>query len=286
MTGDELRAIIPSLTALCQKAGAVILSYYGKREALAIRAKDNHTPLTAADLAAHGILHDGLVAIANLPVVSEEAEASHRRQTGRYWLIDPIDGTREFIRESGEFCILIALIDAHRPVLAMIYAPVSGDIWYAVRGAGSYKTDASGRTQRLQCRTPPAPPAVITHNFAQSKRMQQYLAESFGAEHPHLRMGSALKFCAIAEGRADFYPKIVAKTSEWDIAAGDLLLHEAGGGIRFADGRLPQYGLSAHTTNPPFLAFSRLDASARAHYLQILARWMIEEPRHGDMPPP
>lgn len=280
MTGDELRAIIPSLTALCQEASAVILSYYGRHEALATRQKDNHTPLTAADLAAHRILHDGLPRIADCPVVSEEAEQSHGRQERHYWLIDPIDGTREFIRQSGEFCILIALIAQHRPVLAMIYAPVSGEYWYAIRHAGSYKVDAQGRTQRLHCRIPTEPPAIITHNFSQSQRMQRYLHDAFGAGYRHLRMGSALKFCAIAEGRADFYPKIVAKTSEWDIAAGDLLLHEAGGGIRFADGRLPQYGLSAHTINPPFLAFSHLDSRAQKRYLEDLARWILKEPGH------
>ena len=280
MTGDELRAIIPSLTALCQEASAVILSYYGRDDALATREKDNHTPLTAADLAAHRILHDGLPRIADYPVVSEEAEHSHVRQEHCYWLIDPIDGTREFIRQSGEFCILITLIEKHRPILAMIYAPVGGEYWYAIQGAGSYKINAQGEKHRLYCRIPAVPPAVITHNFSQSKRMRLYLHESFGVDYQHLRMGSALKFCAIAEGRADFYPKIVSKTSEWDIAAGDLLLHEAGGGIRFADGNLPQYGLSGNTTNPPFLAFSHLDSRAEKRYLEDLARWITEEAGH------
>lgn len=281
MTGDDLRAIIPSLTALCRKASAVILSYYGREEALATRQKNNHTPLTAADLAAHRLLHDGLMAIAPYPVVSEEAEDSHRRQSGMYWLIDPIDGTREFIRQSGEFCILIALIREHRPVLSLIYAPTSHEYWYAIAGGGSYKVDAHGAMRQLQCRAPTVPPAVITHNFPQSKRMQDFLRDAFGADYHHLALGSALKFCAIAEGRADFYPKIVAKTSEWDIAAGDLLLHEAGGGIRFADGSLPQYGLSENTTNPPFLAFSRLSPDERQHHLADLAHLVAKESHHA-----
>ena len=271
MTGDCRLAWIPALTALCQEAGAVILSYYGRKERLDTRHKDNNTPLTAADIAVHHLLAQGLPRIADYPVVSEENAASHHRQDGTYWLIDPIDGTSEFIRQSGQFCILIALIHDHRPVLAMIYAPIGDECWYAVSGAGSYKRHADGLETRLYCRMAPNPPTIITHNFPQSQRMQGFMDGTFGAGYLHLRRGSALKFCAIAEGQADIYPKIVAKTSEWDIAAGDLLVHEAGGGIRLFDGSVPRYGLSGNLVNPPFLAYSRLDSQREQEYLHALA---------------
>lgn len=271
MTGDSPRAWIPALTALCHEAGAVILSYYGQKDRLDTRHKGNDTPLTAADLAAHQVLYRGLPQIGAYPVVSEESDYGHHRQDETYWLVDPIDGTSEFIRESGQFCILIALIHAHRPRLGMIYAPTTRGCWYAVAGEGSYKRLPDGTETRLYCRAAPHPPAIITHNFAQSRRMHAFMDDAFGTGYRHLRQGSALKFCAIAEGKADIYPKIVAKTSEWDIAAGDLLLHEAGGGIRFFDGRVPQYGLSANLINPPFLAYSHLDDGRRDGYLQKLA---------------
>lgn len=272
MTG-AIHPWIPALTALCQEAGAVILSYY-QNGSLPIEHKDNNTPLTQADLAAHHLLAKRLPHIADIPVISEEG--AHHTDAPRYWLIDPIDGTSEFIRQSGEFCILIALIEHHRPVLAMIYAPTRQECWYAASGAGSYKRHADGTQKRLYCRPAPHPPAIITHNFAQSRRMHAFMDDAFGPGYQHLRRGSALKFCAIAERQADIYPKIVAKTSEWDIAAGDLLLHEAGGGIRFYDGRVPQYGLSANLTNPPFLAFSQLDTARCGHYLHKLAAWVDE----------
>lgn len=279
MTGELHRAWIPELTALCREASAVILSYYGHQERLDTRHKGNDTPLTAADLAAHEVLYHGLPQIGAYPVVSEESEHGHHRQQGAYWLIDPIDGTSEFIHESGQFCILIALIDAHRPRLGLIYAPTTQTCWYAFAGEGSYKRLPDGTETRLHCRIAPQPPAIITHNFAQSRRMHAFMDDTFGAGYAHLRQGSALKFCAIAEGKADIYPKIAAKTSEWDIAAGDLLLHEAGGGIRFFDGRVPQYGLSENLINPPFLAYSRLDDARRDHYLHKLAE-LVERDAH------
>lgn len=280
MTGASHHAWIPDLTALCQEASAVILSYYGKNDTLNTRHKDNNTPLTAADLAAHHCLVRGLEQLGGFPVVSEESATGHHRQQGTYWLIDPIDGTSEFLRESGEFCILIALIRAHRPILAMIHAPVSGENWHAVSGHGSYKRTADGTLTRLACRVAPDPPAIITHHFPSSRRMRDFMSHTFGAHYPHLRRGSALKFCAIAEGQADIYPKISAATSEWDIAAGDLLLCEAGGGLRFADGSQPRYGLSDNLINPPFLAYSQLDPERETRYLRQLSI-LISTPPHA-----
>lgn len=276
MTGT-IHPWIPELTALCREASAVILSYY-QSGSLPIEHKDNNTPLTQADLAAHHFLAERLPHIADIPVISEEG--AHHTAAPRYWLIDPIDGTTEFIRGSGQFCILITLIDAHRPVLAMIYAPTSHTYWYASLGQGSYKCTVDGTLTRLSCRTTPNPPTLISHNFPKSQRLKTFWRDTFGADAPCQFLGSALKFCAIAESQADIYIKPSSATCEWDIAAGDLLLHEAGGGICFADGSLPRYGVSATLINPPFLAYSRLPAARQQQYLQHLRQYLASGKAH------
>ena len=253
----DAQHLIKQIAALGQKTGAAILSFYGQPDRYHIQQKSNHTPLTAADLAAHDLLTRELPRIIDLPCLSEESNADvHHNPPDDYWLIDPIDGTREFIENTGEFCIAIARIQQHRPTLGFIYAPVSGDYWYALRGQGAYKTDTNGNTRRLHCRPAPSPLTIITARMHIGKRMRDYLTRNFG-DYQHICRGSVLKFCAIAEGEADLYPKLSPTTSQWDIAAGDILLHEAGGGLRLLNNRPAQYGDSKQnsTTNPPFLAY-------------------------------
>lgn len=265
MLEDRDQLLIAQLTALCHKTSAVILSYYGQKERLDIQNKSNDTPITRADLAAHDILVDALPGIIDIPVISEESDqATHKQRHRDYWLIDPIDGTREFIEETGGFCIAIARIVDHRPVLGYIYAPTQSTFWVAFDGKGAYRGNgdaeivAAGKVlnqlRPITCRTIHPPITIITAHRKLSKRMQAYLEQSFG-DYQREIAGSALKFCAIADGKADIYPKISCTTSEWDIAAGDILLHEAGGGLRLPDGSLRQYGTSESTLNPPFIAY-------------------------------
>ena len=190
----------------------------------------------------------------------------HKQPPNDYWLIDPIDGTREFIERSGQFCIAIARIKWQRPTLGFIYAPVSGEYWFALHGKGAYKSNAQGEIRRLHCRNAPQPLTVITARLRLGRRMRDYLDTHFSG-YQHIARGSALKFCAIAEGGADLYPKLSPTTSQWDIAAGDILLREAGGGLRLFGNRLPQYGVS-DTTNPPFLAYGAgfSEAALQRHF--------------------
>lgn len=260
---------INQIAALCETTSAAILHYYGSE--LAIVEKDNHTPLTQADLAAHHLLLEGLPHIINLPVLSEESpEQEHLAQHPDYWLIDPIDGTKEFIRQTGEFCICIARITQHRPTLGLIYAPTQQTYWYAGQHHGTWKKTPHQHAQRLHCRPYPSTPTIITAQHRFSKRFHSYLHDAIGDYHQQ-RTASALKFCAIAEGKADLYPKISATTSEWDTAAGDIILSEAGGGIRYLGFDEFAYG-SRHTTlNPPFIAFGVQDDEAQlSHYFQVL----------------
>ncbi|MBV7435093.1 3'(2'),5'-bisphosphate nucleotidase CysQ [Cardiobacteriaceae bacterium TAE3-ERU3] len=283
MLDDRDQLLIAQLTALCRKTSAVILSYYGDQERLDIQTKANDTPLTQADLAAHDLLITNLPSIIDLPVISEESDGqSQLRRHSDYWLIDPIDGTREFIEQTDGFCIAIARIVNHRPVLGYIFSPTSNEFWFALNGKGAYKgiypkTSADKHPiaqaytfEKLRCRPIHTPITIITARRTLRKRMEAYLERSFG-EYQHKTAGSALKFCHIVEGYADIYPKTSAATSEWDIAAGDILLHEAGGGLRLADGSIPRYGYNDTTLNPPFLAYgAELSEDTIKHYCALL----------------
>ena len=282
MLDERDQLLIAQLTALCRKTSAVILSYYGDQERLDIQTKANDTPLTRADLAAHDALISGLPSIIDLPIISEESDGEAQLQRySDYWLIDPIDGTREFIEQTDGFCIAIARIINHRPVLGYIYAPTSNDFWFALEAKGTYKGISSDSSsddvsptytlQKLRCKAVQAPITIITARRKLRKRTQAYLEQSFG-QYRQETAGSALKFCRIVEGSADIYPKTSSATSEWDIAAGDILLHEAGGGLRLKEGSIPQYGINETTLTPHFIAYGAgLSVEKIARYCTILS---------------
>lgn len=252
---NEFLDCITKIAALCEITSAAILRFYGNHALLKTVQKDNHTPLTQADLTAHDLLVQGLPAIINIPVISEESvKTDHNHDYNDYWLIDPIDGTREFINQTGEFCICIARVENHRPTLSLIYSPTTKKYWFAGLKQGSWHVTKDGGTIRLQCRPIPTRPTIITSQFKMSKRMKYYLQNTFG-EYDYISGASALKFCKIIEGKADIYPKLSATTSEWDTVAGDLLLNEAGGKLRYFGNEILAYGTRDTTLNPPFIAF-------------------------------
>lgn len=255
MLNNNVPSSIIAIAALCREVSAAILLFYGDTKRMHIQDKSNHTPLTDADLTAHRLLVRQLPDIIELPVISEESSASVRHQhLEDYWLIDPIDGTSEFIAGTGQFCIAIARISKHRPTLGFIHSPMSGESWFAIASEGAYKMTAEGDIQALHCRALPTPPTIITAHHSYSKRMRHFLEQTYPNFQDTI-MGSALKFCQIAEGKADIYPKISNKTSEWDTAAGDILLHEAGGGLRFYPNHTQLYGTRETSINPPFIAY-------------------------------
>lgn len=246
------RSFAQTLAELCQQAGSAILHFYHQKN-LHIQQKPDNTPLTEADLASDRIIHAALNNIQGVPIISEEEpKPLHPEEQPCFWLIDPLDGTYEFIKGSGSFCINIALIQQHRPQFAMIYAPVSRECWFAFADAGAYRY-RNGRPQRLRCSIICPPVRLITSTAPMSQRLSRY-AQSHLPDHQHVRAGGAIKFCRIAEGLADYYIKLSDQTSEWDIAAGDLILHESGGSLRFLDGSLPQYGCKNDMRNAPFIA--------------------------------
>lgn len=266
---NSFKEQIKALAALCHKTSAAILPFYGQKSLLNIEQKSNNTPLTQADLLANQILSENLPLIDNLPIISEESPYVLSESPQDYWLIDPIDGTKEFIRESGEFVILITKMRAKKPVLAMIYAPTTKKFWYAGENLGAYKAAWREKEERIFCRTAKENLLIISSR-ASSQRQLNFFKNAFGTNYEQQNLGSALKFCAIAEGKADIYPKLSPTTSEWDCAAGDLLLKEAGGNLLGFPMKNLEYGKSYSNLNPPFLAFGKIPEQKIKNFFAVM----------------
>lgn len=241
-------------TRLAQAAGHEIMSVYVSD--FAVQHKEDRTPLTAADLAAHHLIDAGLAALSpSLPILSEESSQlpfSERQRWPRYWLIDPLDGTREFIKRNGEFTVNIALIDGHDAVLGVVHAPALDITYVAARGQGAYKINAQGQRSRIQVRKLPQVPTVAGSRSHGSPAMASFL-EKLGP-HELISMGSALKSCLVAEGAADIYPRL-GPTSEWDTAAAQCVVEEAGGCVTDLSLQRLRYNTKDSVLNPSFLVF-------------------------------
>lgn len=239
--------------ALARAAGAAIMAVYARD--FAVEAKADASPLTEADMAAHHLIVAGLQALdAHIPVLSEESAAiawDVRRQWQRYWLVDPLDGTREFVKRNGEFTVNIALIDGDAPVFGVVYAPALDELVYATRGGGAFLRQAHGDIA-LACRRPASTPLRVAASRSHlDERTQAMLARMGGSEH--FGLGSSLKFLRIAQGRADVYPRF-GPTSEWDTAAAQCVLEAAGGVVLGLDGQPLRYNQKDSLLNPDFIA--------------------------------
>lgn len=253
--GDLDAGLMDRLLALAEDTAAHILSVY--RREYGVREKPDRTPVTEADLLAHRALLAGLDVIApGTPVISEEETPvpfAERQRWREYWLIDPLDGTREFIRGNGEFSINIALIRAGEPVLGVVHLPASGTSYYAWRGTGAHRRPRSGPAVPIRTRRgSPAAPVVAVSRSRRGPRLHRFL-NNLGP-HETVILGSSLKTCLVAEGRADLYP-CFGPTSEWDTAAPQCILEEAGGRITDLAMRPLRYNTREKLLNPPFFAF-------------------------------
>ncbi|MGE4360517.1 MAG: 3'(2'),5'-bisphosphate nucleotidase CysQ [Lysobacteraceae bacterium] len=250
-------ALLEAVHRLALEAGKAIMRVYaGEFEVV---AKDDHTPVTEADLAAHRLIEAGLRKLApGLPVLSEEGANipyATRSSWGQYWLVDPLDGTGEFIKRNGEFTVNIALVEGQEAILGVVHAPALGLGYGAVRGGGAWKWPA-GEARPVAIRARPhaaTPPRIATSRSHGSPRMQAYL-DALG-EHIRLSMGSALKSCLVAEGAADLYPRL-GPTSEWDTAAAQCIVEEAGGQVTDTAMRRLRYNTKESLLNPEFFVFS------------------------------
>ena len=212
------------------RAAAAVLERYDARDTW-VRAKADGSPVTGVDLAADAILHDGLKALdPAVPYLSEEHEVPPcevRRRWSRYWLVDPLDGTKEFIGRTGEFTVNVALIEDGEPVLGVVAAPAAGLLYYARAGEGAWKREGDGRPRRLRSTltSPSDPLRVVESRSHPSPALEAFLEPLNVVER--VRTGSSLKFCVVAEGRADVYPRL-GPTMEWDVAAGDCVHRNSG----------------------------------------------------------
>lgn len=226
-----MRELLQSVVTLAEQAGAVIQTIYDRD--FAVVDKADKSPLTEADLASHHVIVDGLGKISSLPVVSEESAGiawEQRKAWSTYWLIDPLDGTKEFIKRNGEFTVNIALIDNGVAVLGVVYAPVLKRSYYAAKGVGAFRQDNGGAPVSIRVSSGASPESwrVVGSRSHHSEQMAAFL-EHIG-KHSMLPMGSSLKLCLVAEGAADLYPRL-APTSEWDTAAAQAVVEQAGGEV-------------------------------------------------------
>jgi 3'(2'), 5'-bisphosphate nucleotidase len=241
--------------AIARAAGDAIMAIYSGD--FAVQTKADASPLTAADLAAQQVISAALAELdPPLPIVSEEARAadwSQRRQWSRYWLVDPLDGTREFVKRNGEFTVNIALIDNHQSVLGAVLAPVTGDLYVAARGVGAWlQQKVDGPWQSIHARSL-AQPATAAGSRSHGGPEHTLLSQLVGGDYERLPMGSSLKFCLIARGAADVYLRL-GLTSEWDTAAAQCVLEEAGGAVLDLAGMPFRYNRGESLLNPEFLA--------------------------------
>jgi len=241
--------------AIARTAGRAIMQIYAGE--FAVEHKDDKSPLTAADLAAHHAIVDGLSALTpRLPVLSEESVEqvawNERREWTRYWLVDPLDGTREFVKRNGEFTVNIALIENGEPTLGVVFAPALDEMYTAWIGGNAWAGTPQGGEVALSTRARAMPLVVAGSRSHADPRMLSAL-EIVGA-HELIALGSSLKFCRTAQGQADLYVRY-GPTSEWDTAAGQCVLEQAGGGVTRLDGSRLSYNTKESLLNPDFLAF-------------------------------
>lgn len=253
---SRLEALRPALAAIAADAGRAILEIY--QGEFAVTHKADRSPLTEADLASHRIIRDALARLApDIPFLSEESadvDFDIRSRWPEYWLVDPLDGTKEFVSRNGEFTVNIALIRGHEPVLGVVHVPVSGVTYSGTAGGAATRQRPGEAAEPIRVRIPCASPARVVGSRSHANPALARYLEPLG-DYELVSMGSSLKFCLLAEGQADFYPRL-GPTSEWDTAAAHAVVLAAGGRVVTLQGRPLQYNRKASYLNPEFLVIA------------------------------
>jgi 3'(2'), 5'-bisphosphate nucleotidase len=247
--------LLEPVVRIAEQAGAKILEVY--RSDFAVTHKDDDSPLTQADLAAHRHIVDALQKLTpELPVLSEEAADipfATRSRWSRYWLVDPLDGTKEFVKRNGEFTVNIALIDRGAPQLGVVHAPVLETTYAGAAGAGAFR-ERNGRREMIRTRRTPERPSLVVTKSHRDAALDEFLSRV--PPHEAISRGSSLKFCLIAEGSADFYPR-TGPTSEWDTAAGQCVAEQAGAEVLTLPEWAPlRYNQKDSLLNPGFVVIA------------------------------
>jgi 3'(2'), 5'-bisphosphate nucleotidase len=252
--------LLDRVSDVARQAGREILEVYAQDD-VAATAKADESPLTAADLRAHALIVGSLAELTpDIPVLSEEAADtpfSERSRWRRYWLVDPLDGTKEFLSRNGQFTVNIALIEAHAPVLGVVHVPVTDTSYLGWVGNGAWRQRALAPAEAIQVASHSASPLrVVGSRSHRGDSLDAFLARV--GPHQLLAVGSSLKFCLVAEGAADVYPRL-GPTSEWDTAAAHAVVSGAGGTVSRLDGTPLEYNTRAELLNPFFVAYGPKD---------------------------
>ena len=251
-------SLLPRIVDIAQNAGSAIMEIYAG-PAMSVTTKADSSPLTQADLASDRLIGKGLVELALWPVLSEESAAidyAERCSWQSFWLVDPLDGTKEFIRRNGEFTVNIALVENGEPVLGVVYAPVLGVCYFAARGVGAF-VRRGNEVQAIRVKDcMPGEPVKVVASRSHSDARIDALLDKLG-EHQCISMGSSLKLCLVAEGEAHLYPRL-GPTMEWDTAAAHAVVRQAGGRVCDQHGVELAYN-KADLHNPEFFVLSAAD---------------------------
>jgi 3'(2'), 5'-bisphosphate nucleotidase len=258
--GDmDLERLVDPVVATAILAGAAILDVYATN--FDVEAKDDDSPLTQADMSAHRCIVERLRALTpDTPIVSEESglpDFEVRRLWPRYWLVDPLDGTREFVKRNGEFTVNIALIEGHRPVLGVVHVPVMWKTYIGCKGLGAERRSAEGLKRPLRVALESASPVRVVGSRSHRGASLDSFLEKLG-DFEIVPMGSSLKFCVVADGEADVYPRL-GPTSEWDTAAAQAVVEQAGGTVLQLDGNPLTYNAKSDILNPHFVVIGPQD---------------------------
>jgi 3'(2'), 5'-bisphosphate nucleotidase len=249
------RKLLPEVVSLAHEAGRLILEVY--QSSYSVQLKDDRTPLTEADLRSERLLLAGLARIArDIPVLSEETGRvpwEERRGWSRLWVVDPLDGTREFIGRNGEFTVNVALVQDGRVLLGVVHAPALGRSYYACAGTGAFRSDGDDPGRPIRVAKPNGPVRVVGSRSHRGDSLDAFLARL--GPHRFVEVGSSLKLCLVAEGEADVYPRL-GTTCEWDTAAGQCVLEQAGGQVLTLAGQPLLYNAREQVENPHFVGFA------------------------------
>ncbi len=269
------RELMTAVLAVAEAAGREIMAIYEDESRWGVQQKEDDSPLTAADLAAHQCIERALLALRpDVPVLSEESEevpTDLRQSWSRFWVVDPLDGTKEFIARNGEFSVNIALVEGQEAVLGVVYGPATGVGYVAARGEGAFRVQG-GEWRAIRTRALPvgAPIKLCASRRHGDPREADFMAAVQAALGPVevMNAGSAFKLCAVAEGSADAYPRL-GPTMEWDTAAGQVVVEEAGGVLIDDRGRPFRYNARPGLRNGSFLVAGAEAARWQACWLPL-----------------
>ncbi|MBA4503258.1 3'(2'),5'-bisphosphate nucleotidase CysQ [Marinobacterium marinum] len=256
VTSLPLKSLLTQVERIARTAGEAILSVYGEQD-FGIEHKADQSPLTRADLAANAVIVDGLSDLSPcLPILTEEAvdDFTGPDADGRYWLVDPLDGTKEFIKRNGEFTVNIALIEQGRPVLGVVHAPVLDVTWLGAEGVEACRMEGTDQRRAIHVSThQPGTPWKVYGSRSHLGPHTLAWMDALG-EHELIRLGSSIKLCLVAEGAGHLYPRL-GPTCLWDTAASHAVINAAGGQLLTPEGEVLSYADPSETLNPHFIVY-------------------------------